>query len=464
MASPAPLPVDPPASLTATLGNLGPGLLVAATVVGAGELIATTKTGAQVGISFLWLIILGCFIKVFVQVELGRYTISAGETTLRALDRIPGPRFRASWVVWLWLILMPASFVIMGGVIGGVAQALALALPVRGDYVAALADPGIVTTGTFDDRFWSGIIAFGTAVLLSVGRYRLIERAAIGLVGLFTLITVVNVAMLQASPYRLSADEIISGLSFQLPSLPGAWFTALATFGIIGVGAVDLIAYPYWCLEKGYASYAGPNDGSAAWASRARGWIRVMRVDAFFCVAICIVATTAFYLTGAAVLHPQGLDPDGTRMISTLISAYQPVFGPYAKWLLLTGAIAVLYSSFLIATAAAARLLSDGLIILGVLNGDDARVRERSVTLLSFGLPLLAALIFLTGWNPVLLILIGGLAQTILLPVVGFASVYLRFRLTDARLAPGHLWDGALILSCVGFVVIGGFGVFRFLL
>ena len=53
--------------------------------------------------------------------------------------------------------------------------------------------------------------------------------------------------------------------------------TALATFGIIGVGATELIAYPYWCIEKGYAKFTGNARDDAAWAARARGWMRVMR-------------------------------------------------------------------------------------------------------------------------------------------------------------------------------------------
>ena len=37
--------------------------------------------------------------------------------------------------------------------------------------------------------------------------------------------------------------------------------------------------YPYWCVEKGYARFVGQRDGSAAWTARARGWIRVMHLD-----------------------------------------------------------------------------------------------------------------------------------------------------------------------------------------
>ena len=41
--------------------------------------------------------------------------------------------------------------------------------------------------------------------------------------------------------------------------------TALATFGIIGVAAGELVFYPYWCLEAGYASFVGAKDNSKEW-------------------------------------------------------------------------------------------------------------------------------------------------------------------------------------------------------
>ncbi|MEQ9069288.1 MAG: Nramp family divalent metal transporter [Gimesia chilikensis] len=84
--------INAPTSFGGIVRRLGPGLIVAGSIVGSGELIATTKTGAQAGIALLWLIIVGCLIKVFVQIELGRYSISRGETTLQALNHVPGPR------------------------------------------------------------------------------------------------------------------------------------------------------------------------------------------------------------------------------------------------------------------------------------------------------------------------------------------------------------------------------------
>src|SRR5262249_41864668 len=67
------------------------GIILAASIVGSGELIATTTLGAQVGYTALWIILLSCLIKPVVQAELGRYTIASGETGLEGLNRVPGP-------------------------------------------------------------------------------------------------------------------------------------------------------------------------------------------------------------------------------------------------------------------------------------------------------------------------------------------------------------------------------------
>ena len=70
--------------------------------------------------------------------------------------------------------------------------------------------------------------------------------------------------------------------------------------------------------------------------------MRVMRIDAFLSMVVYTIATIAFYLLGATVLHRKGMDPEDMRTVSTLAEAYVPVFGTYAKWLFLLGAFAVL--------------------------------------------------------------------------------------------------------------------------
>ncbi|MCA9112630.1 MAG: transmembrane Mn(2+) transporter, partial [Planctomycetaceae bacterium] len=363
----------PPRGFANTVRQLGPGLIIAGSIVGSGELIATTKAGAQAGISLLWLIILGCVIKVFAQIELGRYSITHGQTTLVALNTLPGPRLRVSWILWYWLLMMLCTLGQLGGIVGGVGQALAISFPITGDYREAILAPShaelaqhlqwesaileesaafkelteaeqlLVQSGvdamrtrladlgekgqialeavrsgetlqdpwTVDDRYWAAAAAFVTVALLYNGRYGPIQNISTALVVSFTFITLGNVYALQTSPeWSLPVEEWMRGLTPHFPDSAKGLATALATFGIIGVGAAELIFYPYWCMEKGYASFVGPHSDDEAWENRARGWMRVMHIDAFASMVVYTVATVAFFVMGVAVLHRMGLDPD----------------------------------------------------------------------------------------------------------------------------------------------------------
>ena len=277
---------DPPRTYTSIFRRIGPGLILASGIVGSGELIATTVLGAEAGYTLLWLIILSCFIKVVVQNELGRYAIGTGETTLEAFDRAPGPRLRASWLVWAWFLMVMFTLLQVGGMLGGVSEVLNRLVPA-------------VPIGV-----WVWVVNLLTVVLLIGGRYWVVEKISMGLVVCFTVLTVSSAFLMFKLPQYFSWSQVVSGLTFQLPE--SGLITAVAAFGITGVGATELVVYPYWCLEKGYARYSGPRDGSPAWRERAGGWIRVMGVDVVNSMVIYTFATVAFYLLGAGILHGRG--------------------------------------------------------------------------------------------------------------------------------------------------------------
>ncbi|MCL5281905.1 MAG: hypothetical protein M1376_18580 [Planctomycetes bacterium] len=137
-----------------------------------------------------------------------------------------------------------------------------------------------------DPYLWALILAAVTSLLLYVGRYGLIQVVSTALVATFTLVTILTVIALQRkAEWAIRGPELIQGLSFLLPPADPVtgthpMRTAFGAFGIIGIGAAELIMYPYWCLEKGYAKYTGPRDGTAGWLARARGWLHVLHIDA----------------------------------------------------------------------------------------------------------------------------------------------------------------------------------------
>lgn len=543
--------LEPPTRLTQVVTWLGPGLIVAGSIVGSGELIATTKTGAEAGFSLLWLIILGCVIKVFVQVEFGRYTIISGRTALDGMNELPGPalryrawgaNYRVNWLIIYWLLMTLASLAQLGGIVGSVGQALQISIPLtqqgreyntfaktqadlqvqetlaarsqqRGDVEGAararhtianleanldekaaryLALRRLVQTirtveaasldasvtqrvtaaqaemntikasiASQDDKIWAGIVAAVTAVLLYVGRYQLIQNFSTILVAAFTLITIGNLCALQYSPdWAISGSEVLHGLSFSLPqsSIAGATplVTALATFGIIGVGASELVAYPYWCVEKGYARYTGKRDESDAWARRAAGWLRVLQWDAWGSMVVYTFATIAFYLLGAAILGRAGMNPAGSELIQTLSVMYEPVFGTIAPTLFLFGAFAVLYSTFFVANAGHARVDADGVRLFGIIPPTSEALR-RTVSVFSFAFPLFCFLVYAIIPQPAQLILLSGVMQAIMLPMMSAAALFYRYVRIDPRLAPGKLWDVGLWLSSLGMLIAGGY-------
>ena len=431
----APLQPQPaPTHWLGILKQLGPGLIISAVIVGSGELIVTPKLGATVGFSMLWFMIVGCFIKVFVQIELGRFAISKGMTTLEAMNSIPGPRFIVSWLLWLWLLMYLALIFQVAGMVGGLASVFSLAgLPLP---------PWLLTVG----------VAASCAVLLVLGRYRLVETLSTVLVVLFTLTTLVAVGALQFTEFAITTAQIADGLKFKLPE---KFTTAFAAFGIIGVGASELIYYPYWCLEKGYARNVGPHEDSPAWRHRAIGWVRVMNIDAWVSFAIYTTATLAFYLLGAAVLHAKGLVVDNSQMIATLSHMYRETFGQWSYWLFLVGAFAVLYSTVFGATASNARLLADALALFGVTKYRTPEDRVKMVKVGCVLLPCAFAAVYLLVGEPVSLVFVGALAQGLMLPFLAFAALYFHYKRTDACLRPGRIWVAFLWFAGLAMASVG---------
>jgi manganese transport protein len=431
--------VAPPASLSSALRRIGPGMVLAASIVGSGELIATTTLGAQAGFALLWIILMSCAIKPVVQGELGRYTIATGRTGLEAFNSVPGPRVGVSWLVWVWAVMVTLTLLQVGGMYGGVSQVLHLLVP------------------AVSVNLWVGVCFAITLALLLGGGYERIERLAIIKVGLFTMLTVCAAAVLLRRPDAMSWSDVAGGLSFQLPASGLA--TAIAVFGITGVGATELVMYPYWCVEKGYARFVGPCDGSSAWVTRARGWIRVMQLDIACSLVIYTMATVAFYLLGAAVLNRMGLVPDARDTITVLSNIYTQTLGNWALWVFYAGAVVTLYGTIFAATAAHSRIFADAVRLLGGYARDDTLSRLRWRNRFVIALSIVPVLLYWLFASPVQMVVAGGIAQAMMLPLIGLAAIYLRHSQLPPEIRPAPATTVLLWVSTAVMLVFAGYYV-----
>jgi Mn2+/Fe2+ NRAMP family transporter len=434
--------LEPPSGWRSSLKHLGPGLIVSASIVGSGELIATTTLGAQVGFALLWLVIVSTFVKVAVQIELARWTIVTGLPALTGYDRVPPKIASVGWINLLWAVMALSKVLQVGGIVGGVAIAFSILFPIGGDPMAAMS----VTT-------WVVIVVIGSIALLYSDSYSFIERVAILLVVLFSVMTTLIALGLPFSPFPYTSEQVLSGLTFAIPV--GAIAAAVAMFGITGVGADEITFYTYWCIEKGYARYVGPNDGSEAWKRRAKGWISVMYKDAFLSWLIYTFSTIAFYIMGAAVLNPQQIVPKGNEMITALSRMYTDALGPWAATTFLIGAIAVLGSTLWAAIPSWSRMYVNFLATIGVVRWHDKTERTRWIRMFTIGLPIIWGVAYLVIQAPVLMVQIGGLATGVFLLAVVWAVWYLRARDIPEELRGGPLFNALLILSSIAIGILG---------
>lgn len=433
---------EPPVSLIERLKYLGPGFILSASIVGSGELIATTSLGAKAGFVTFWVIIVSCLVKVAIQVEFGKYAIYSGETTMKAFNRLPGLKIgKAHWTIWAWLGLMAIKFLQVGGIVGGAALILNIAFP------------------SVSVMVWSFLSAISVSLLIYKGYYKFIEQISVVLIAGFTILTLVSVGFVQYTPYAISLDEFLSGLTFSLPK--EMVIVAFGAFGITGIGGDEIMSYNYWLIEKGYAAYTGPREETESWRNRAKGWIKIMYLDALVSMFVYTLSTAAFYLLGAAILNRQGLLPEGMELIKTLTNLYTESLGSWANIIFLIAAFIVLYSTLFGALAIWTRLFPDAFSQIGWIDFTNTKQRKKTIAILAWSFPFIWACLFLLMKAPALMVLIGGLTTSVILLIVVYASLYFRYKFLPDFLKPSLAYDLLFWTSVLSIIIVGAYGIYQ---
>ena len=133
--------------------SLGPGIVAAATGVGAADLVATLTAGSRYGYMLLWAVILGVIFKIVLVEGVGRWYLSTGKTIFQ------GWRSLGSWTSWYF-----GPYILIWGFVYGATAMSSAALP-----LAALF-PGV------DMKVYAiglGLVGLG---LVWLNRYGLIEK------------------------------------------------------------------------------------------------------------------------------------------------------------------------------------------------------------------------------------------------------------------------------------------------
>ena len=510
--------LEPPKKLGSVLRHLGPGVILLGAIVGSGELIMTTKLGAEAGFFMLWLVFVSCFGKFVVQAELTRHTISSGRTFLQVFGNLPGPRFqRPAWLTLEWLAtVLVLSFVGLGVytllgerrtgfsevgiggavVIGAVISAavisgrrrkgrqglfhlettgprpnvnwfmclwlsISLLFFINGGAILGgagqalqLAFPEFLGSG--GSTKWAVISAVLCAVLLISGKYSVLEKISLGMVAIFTVTTVVCTILLQWTGYAVTPEDLVQGLSFSFPSplAAGVALTALAMYAGTGIAWGEMCTYSYFCVEKGYARFTGANVPDSEWPRRARGWIRVIYADVLFALGIYTVGTVCFYFLGATILNRMELNPEGPETLNTLSLVYTESLGSWAATLFVVGAFVVLFSTVLSGAAGLSRLIADTFCVLGFIDPADYPGRLKVMRILIVVTLGLYSFSYSLFENPPLMLMMSSMIAVLMYPVQGLGALYLRYHEVDKRILPGRLITSWLWICGIAMALI----------
>ncbi|MDX2922311.1 MULTISPECIES: Nramp family divalent metal transporter [Streptomyces] len=282
---------------------IGPGIVVAATGVGAGDLVATLIAGSKFGYTLMWAAVIGCVVKISLAEAAGRWHLATGRTLFDGWRSL-GP----------WTTVYFAVYVVVWGFIYGATAMSSSALPI----VALFPDgPGL--------KFWAIVTGLIGLVFVWFNRYAVFEKVMTVLIGIM-FVVVMYVAI------RVVPDV---GASFAglLPVLPDG--SLLYTLGLIGGvgGTITMAAYGYWVNAKGWS------DSS---------WMKVMRLDnrvAYITTGLFVVA---MLIVGAELLHAsQTALTSGDRGLVDLGGVLEDRFGAGTAKLFLVGFFATSFSSLI---------------------------------------------------------------------------------------------------------------------
>ncbi|RMF21558.1 MAG: divalent metal cation transporter, partial [Deltaproteobacteria bacterium] len=257
--------------LTATMAIVGPGLAIAATGVGAGDLVAAAAAGSRYGLAVAWAALAGAALKFILNEGLARWQLATGTTLLEGWSRHLGRPvqylFLAYLIVW--------SFVVGGALISACGMAAHSLVPA-------------CSVGT-----WGIVHSLAAAALVLASGYRTFENLMKWFIAVM-FVALVGSA-LWAAPYDVSGGALASA------AVPrGGIGYLLGVIGGVG-GSVTLLSYGYWIRER-------------RWEGLER--LRTVRTDLGVAYLLTALFGMAVIVLAARSLHARGVVVAGNEAVT----------------------------------------------------------------------------------------------------------------------------------------------------
>ncbi len=392
---------------------VGPGLVVAATGVGAADMVATLVAGSRFGYGLLWAVVLGVILKILLVEGVGRFTLATGKTIFE------GWRSLGRWTTWYF-----GPYIMIWGFVYGATAMSSAALPLAAVFPVL--------------PLWAWAIIMGLLgfVMVWFGKYSTFEKITAVLVGLM-FITVVGLAII-ALP---NIPAMLAGL---VPLIPdGGVLYTLALAGGVG-GTITLAAYGYWLREKGWYT---PK------------WMRVMRIDNSMAYVMTGIFVIAMLVVGAEVVRSAGVAISaGDEGLLDLYGVLKKEYGDVVGTGFLVGFWAASFSSILGVWNGVSLMFAD---FWGNMRGKasghpDTRVGGKYFRFYVLWLTFPPMILFALG-QPIGLILAYGVLGSLFMP---FLAATLLGLLNGNRIPAqwaNTLWSNiALGIIALLFLVLGG--------
>lgn len=280
--------------------NIGPGLVVAATGLGAGDIVAAAVAGAQFGTTLVWVALAGGLLKFCLNEGIGRWQLVTGTTLLEGWIRHLPPVVTG----YFFLYLLLWSFMVSA---------------------AMMAATGLGTYALWpilSVQQWGALFSIVTLAIVWSGKWALVEGLMKFCIALM-FVTVLGCAVLVIPDAPgLLADAF-------RPSIPeGSVTTVVSVMGGVG-GSVTIMSYGYWMREAGW---------------KGSGMLATMRCDLGVSYALTALFAACVVMLGAGV-RPEVIQGNG--MAVAFAEQLVPYTGQIGKWLFLIGFWGAVWSSML---------------------------------------------------------------------------------------------------------------------